>query len=87
MVCSTGWLWRVVCAFNQYYKSKISDDILKTIWKELNQVEKQNVSDTIEVYMKYKNDHLKIFKQEYESNFDGYTDINEEGMKEHINKN
>ena len=47
-----------VCAFNQYYKSKISDDILKIISNELNFT--GNVYDVIEVYMKYKNEHLKI---------------------------
>ena len=37
--------------------------------------------------MKYKNDHLKIFKEEFESKFDDYRDIKEEEMKEYINKN
>ena len=36
--------------------------------------------------MKYENDHLKNIKEEYESKFDDYRDINEEEMKEHINK-
>ena len=75
-----------VCALNQYYKSKISDDILKIIKKELNLDEKTNLYDTIETYMKYKNDHLKIDKEESESKFDDYRDINEEEMKECINK-
>ena len=56
-----------VCAFNQYYKSKICDDILKIIPKEL-KVE-GNVYDIIG-YMKNKNKHLKIVKGENESKFD-----------------
>ena len=36
--------------------------------------------------MEYKNDHLKIIKEEYESKFDDYREINEEEMKEYINK-
>ena len=36
--------------------------------------------------MKYKNDNLKIIKEEYESNFDEYRDIDEEEMNEYINK-
>ena len=48
--------------------------------------EKTNVYDTIEAYMKYKDNHLKIIKEEYESKFDDYRDINEEEMKECINK-
>ena len=33
--------------------------------------------------MKYKNGHLKIITEEYESNFDGYRKINEEEMKKY----
>ena len=72
-----------VCSFNQYYESKISDDVLKIISKELNL--KGNVYDIIEAYMKYKNDHLKIIKEEYESQFNDYRDINEEEKEKYIN--
>ena len=75
-----------VCASNQYYKSKISDDIFNIIKKELNLDEKTNVYVIIEAYLIYKIDHLKNIKPEFESKFDDYTDINEEEMKEHINK-
>ena len=40
-----------VCAFNQGYKSKSCDDILKIISEELNV--KGSVYDKIEAYMKY----------------------------------
>ena len=36
--------------------------------------------------MKYKDNQLKIIKEEYESKFDDYRDINEEEIKEYINK-
>ena len=39
-----------VCAFNQYYKSKVCDDIMHTISKELNF--KANIYDKIEAFMK-----------------------------------
>ena len=42
--------------------------------------------DIIEVLMKLKNDHLEITKEEYESNFDDYRDIDEEEMENCINK-
>ena len=45
-----------VCAFNQYYKSKHCNDILKTINKKI--AVKGNVYDTIEAYMEYKNKHF-----------------------------
>ena len=73
-----------VCAFNQYYKSKISDDILKIISKELNF--EGNVYDIIEAYMGYKNNHLKIIKEEYESQFDDYRKIDQDEMDENVNK-
>ena len=50
-----------VCAFNQYYKSKICDNILNIISKELNV--DGNTYEKIEAYMKYKNEHFKIFEK------------------------
>ena len=73
-----------VCGFNQYYKSKTSDDILKVISKELNFT--GNVYDFIEAYMEYKNAHLKIIKDKYESQFDDYRDIDEDELNEYVNK-
>ena len=73
-----------VCAFNQYYKSKICGDVIKILSREL-KVE-GNVYDIIEAYMKYKNDHLKILKEEYESKFKDYRDMDEEEMEKYINR-
>ena len=75
---------RRVCSFNSYYKSKISHDILKIISKELKS--EGNVYDIIEVYMKYKNEHLKIIEKEYESQFDDYRDIDQEEKEKYINE-
>ena len=72
-----------MCAFNQYYKSKHCDDILKIINKEL--AVKGTVYDTIEAYMEYKNKHFKIFEKEYEDKFDDYTDENVEEKEKFIN--
>ena len=73
-----------VCAFNQYYKSKHCDDILKIINKEL--AVKGTVYDTIEAYMEYKNKHFKIFEKEYEDQFDDYRDEDIEEKERYINK-
>ena len=73
-----------VCAFNQYYKSKHCDDILKTINKEL--AVKGTVYDTIEAYMEYKNKHFKIFEKEYEGQFNDYRDENVEEKEKYINE-
>ena len=68
-----------VCAFNQYFKSKICGDVLKITSKELKAAGK--VYDITEAYMKYKNDHLKIIKKEYETKFDDYRETDEEEKK------
>ena len=65
-----------VCAFNQHYESELCGDILKILSRELEF--EGNVYDTIEAYMKYKIDHLKITKEENESKFDDYRETNEE---------
>ena len=74
-----------VCSFNQYYKSKHCDDILKIINKEL--AVKGTIYDTIEAYMEYKNKHFKIFEREYEDQFDDYRDENVEEKEKFINEN
>ena len=68
-----------VCAFDQYYKSKSCDDILKIISKELSV--KGNDYDIIEAYMEYKNKDFKIFEKEYEDQFNDYRDENVEDRK------
>ena len=73
-----------VCAFTQYYKSKNCDEVLKILSEEL--IVKGNVSDIIEIYMKIKIEHLKFVKEEYESNFRDYRDIDEEETINYINK-
>ena len=73
-----------VCAFNQYYKSKICDDILNIISKELN-VE-GNTHEKIEAYMNYKNEHIKVFEKEYEDQFDDYRIENVDRKEKYINK-
>ena len=73
-----------VGAFNQYYKSKHCDDILKIINKEL--AVKGTVYDTIEAYMEYKSKHFKIFEKEYEDRFDDYRDENVEEKEKYINE-
>ena len=73
-----------VCSFNQKYRSKICDEVSKILSQKLNV--KRNVYDIIEVYMKYKNHHLKTIKEVYESKFNDYRDIDEEEMNNYINK-
>ena len=73
-----------VCAFNQYYKSKICDDILNIISEELN-VE-GTTYDKFEAHMNYKNKHYKVFEKENENQFNDYIDENEEEKQKYINE-
>ena len=73
-----------VCAFNQYYKSKICDDILNIISKELNV--DGNTYEKIEAYMNYKNEHFKIFEKEYEDQFDDYRKEEVDEKEKYINE-
>ena len=65
-----------VCAFNQYYKSKTCDDILRIITEEL--IVKGNLYDIIEAYLNFKNRLFKIFEKEYENQVNDYRDEDEE---------
>ena len=71
-----------VGAFNQYYKSKICDDILEYISEELN-VE-GNIYDKIEAYLEYKKKHFRIFEKDYENQFTDYRDEDEDGKQKHL---
>ena len=73
-----------VCAFNQYSKSKICDDILNIVTKELN-VEGLTY-EKIEAYMNYKNEQYKVFEKEYEDQFDEYRKENVDEKENHINE-
>ena len=71
-----------VCAFNKYYISNIYDDILNVISKEIKF--EGNTYEKKEVYMKYKNEHFKIFEKEYEDQFNDYRNENIEEKEKYI---
>ena len=73
-----------VCAFNQFYKSKSCDDILKFISQELEV--KGSVYDKIEAYMKNKNEYFKIFEKEYENQFSDYRNEKIEEKEKYISE-
>ena len=73
-----------VCAFNQYYKSKICDDILKIVSEELNV--KRKIYDITEAYLNYKKKLFQIFEKEYENQFNDYRDEDEEEKETYINE-
>ena len=73
-----------VCAFNQYYKSKICDDILRIISEELNV--KGNIYDVMEAYLIYKKKQYDIYEKEYENQFNDSRDESIEEKEKCINE-
>ena len=71
-------------ALNQYYKSKISDEVFNIISKEIDF--NGNVCEILEKYFEYINKHRKVIQGEYDSQFNDYRDNDEEGRNEHIKK-
>ena len=70
--------------YNQYYKLKICDDILKCITEELNV--KGNIHGIIEVFLEYTNENLKSSEKEHESKLTDYRDINVEDAEKILNQ-
>ena len=73
-----------VGAFNQYFESKISDKIFKTISEKLDiQGTKYEI---IEKYAEYIKDIKLQYEKEYDSQFDDYRKINVKTKEKYINK-
>ena len=72
-------------AFNQHYKSEISDEVFNVISKELNV--NGNICDLLEKYFKFLNKYDKQYGKEFDSRYDDYRDINEKEKTDYMNKN
>ena len=74
-------------AFNQYYKSEISDEVFNIISKELN-VDKDgsNVCDILEKYFEFLNKYEKEYEKEFDSKYNDYRDINQKEKEKYVNK-
>ena len=73
-----------VCAFDEYFESKVCDDILEIISEELNV--NGNIYGIIEAYLLYKNKYLKTYEKLYESKFNDYRDEDVAEKEKSINK-
>ena len=71
-------------AFNQRYKSEISDEVFNVTSKELNV--KDNECEVLEKYFEFSNEHEKQNAEEFDSKYDDYRDINEKEKTDFINK-
>ena len=62
-------------AFNQHYKSEISDDVFYIISKELNV--SGNICEILEKYFDFLNKYVKQYTKEFDSKYDDYRDIDQ----------
>ena len=73
--------------FNQHYKSEISDEVFNFISKELNvHDDGDNVCDILEKYFEFLNKHEKEYKNEFDSNYGDYRDIDQKEKEKYVNK-
>ena len=72
-------------AFNQRYKSEISDEVINIISKEL--IVKGNECDILEKYFEFSNKFDKQYGKEFDSRYDDYRDINPKKKKNMLTKN
>ena len=71
-------------AFNQHYKSEISDEVFNIISKELNV--NGNVCDILEKYFQFVNKLEKEYANEFDSKYDEYRDIDQKEKEKYVNK-
>ena len=73
-------------AFNQHYKSEISDEVFNFISKELNVNDDSNEYEILEKYFEFLKEHEKQNAEEFNSKYDDYRDISENEKTKYINK-
>ena len=71
-------------AFNQHYKSEISEEVFNIISKELNV--NGNICDILEKYFEFLNKYEKQYAKEFDSKFDDYRDINQKEKEKYVNR-
>ena len=74
-------------AFNQYYKSEISDEVFNIISKELNvDNDGGNVCDILEKYFEFLKKHEKEYRKEFDSKYNDYRDTDQKEKEKYVNK-
>ena len=71
-------------AFNQHYKSEISDDVFNNISKELNV--NGNIYEILDKYFKFSNKYEIQYVKEFDSKYDDSRDIDQKEKTDYINK-
>ena len=73
-------------AFNQHYKSEISDEVFNIISKELNVNRDSNENEILEKYFEFLNENEKQYGKEFDSNYDDYREIDQKEKEKYVNK-
>ena len=71
-------------AFNQHYKSEISDEVFNIISKELGI--NGNICEILEKYFDILNKYEKQYAKKFDSEYDDYRDIDQKEKTDYINK-
>ena len=72
-------------AFNQRYKSEISDEVFNIMSKELN-VDDGDICDLLEKYFNFLKENEKQYEKEFDSKYNDYRDINKKEKTDYVNK-
>ena len=71
-------------AFNQHYKSEISDEVFNIVSKELNV--NGNICEILEKYFEFLNKYEKQYAKEFDSKYDDYRDIDQKEKEKYVNR-
>ena len=69
-------------AFNQHYKSEISNQVFNIISKELNV--NGNICENLEKYFEFSNKYEEQYAKEFHSKYDDYRDIDRKKKKKNM---
>ena len=71
-------------AFNQHYKSEISDEVFNIVSKELNV--NGNICEILEKYFEFLNKYEKQYAKEFDSKYNDYRDIDQKETEKNVNR-
>ena len=71
-------------AFNQHYKSEISDEVFNNILKELNV--NGNECEILEKFFEFLNENEELYVKEFDSKYDDYRDIDQKEKEKYVNR-
>ena len=71
-------------AFNQHYKSEISDEVFNIVSKEINV--NGNICEILEKYFEFLNKYEKQYAKEFDSKYNDYRGIDQKEKEKYVNR-